>query len=119
MKIDIVSPGTYTYGSLVLGGVLKRRGHEVKITRVLQSNSDTILLSLFSTMQLLDPKIREFVAAKSNVYVGGPVGLCPEMVLGELNARAVATGEGEDIVADRVEKGPEGLPGTAYRHGGI
>lgn len=50
------------------------------------------------------------MAAKENVYVGGPVGLCPEMVLGELDARAVVTGEGEDIVADLVEKGPEGLP---------
>ncbi|MDQ1313810.1 MAG: hypothetical protein QG605_2349, partial [Euryarchaeota archaeon] len=28
MMIDIVSPGTYTYGSLVLGGVLRDRGHD-------------------------------------------------------------------------------------------
>jgi len=118
MRVDIVSPGTYTYGSLVLGGVLRDKGHDVKITSELHPQGDVVLLSLFSTMQLLDPKIREFVAAKENVYVGGPVGLCPEMVLGELDARAVVTGEGEDIVADLVEKGPEGLPGTAYRDDG-
>ena len=94
MKVDIVSPGTYTYGSLVLGGVLRDKGHDVKITSKLHSQGDVVLLSLFSTMQLLDPKIREFVAAKKNVYVGGPVGLCPEMILGELDARAVVTGEG-------------------------
>jgi len=98
--------------------VLRDKGHDVKITSELHPQGDVVLLSLFSTMQLLDPKIREFVAAKENVYVGGPVGLCPEMVLGELDARAVVTGEGEDIVADLVEKGPEGLPGTAYRDDG-
>ncbi len=118
MKVDIVSPGTYTYGSLVLGGVLREKGHAVEITRNLESQGDVTLLSLFSTLQLLDPKIKEFVAAKKNVYVGGPVGLCPEMVLGELDARAVVTGEGEDIVAELVERGPEGLPGLAYRKNG-
>ncbi|MGV8127718.1 MAG: methyl-coenzyme M reductase glutamine C-methyltransferase [Methanothrix sp.] len=118
MIIDIVSPGTYTYGSLVLGGVLRDRGHDVKITSKLQSRGGTILLSLFSTMQLLDPRIREFAEKEDDVYVGGPVGLCPEMVLGELNARAVVIGEGEDIVADLVEKGPEDLPGVAYMDDG-
>lgn len=118
MKIDIVSPGTYTYGSLVLGGILKEKGHAVKISRKLESQGDATLLSLFSTLQLLDPKIRQFVAARENVYVGGPVGLCPEMVLGELDARAVVTGEGEDIVAELVQSGPKELPGVAYRLNG-
>jgi len=118
MKIDIVSPGTYTYGSLVLGGVLKEKGHTVKITRKLESQEDVTLLSLFSTLQLLDPKIKEFVASRENVYVGGPVGLCPEMVLGEIDAKAVVTGEGEDIVAELVQRGPKGLPGVAYRLNG-
>jgi len=118
MKIDIVSPGTYTYGSLVLGGLLKEKGHDVKITRKLESQGELTLLSLFSTLQLLDPKIKEFVAARENVFVGGPVGLCPEMVLGELDAQAVVIGEGEDIVTKLVESGPKGLPGVAYRQNG-
>lgn len=118
MKVDIISPGTYTYGSLVLGGVLRERGHAVKITTDLQSQGKATLISLFSTLQLLDEKIRDFVSSIDNVYIGGPVGLCPEMVLGEMNARAVVTGEGEEIVADLVEKGPEGLPGVAYRENG-
>ncbi|HPT18552.1 MAG TPA: methyl-coenzyme M reductase glutamine C-methyltransferase [Methanothrix sp.] len=118
MKVDIISPGTYTYGSLVLGGVLRQRGHAVKITTDLQSQGEATLISLFSTLQLLDEKIRDFVSSIDNVYIGGPVGLCPEMVLGELDARAVVTGEGEEIVADLVEKGPEGLSGVAYRENG-
>jgi len=119
MKVDIVSPGTYTYGSLLLGGVLRERGHDVKITTNLQSQGEATLVSLFSTLQLLDAKIRDFVSANENVYIGGPVGLCPEMVLGEMDARAVVTGEGEDIVADLVERGPKGLPGVAYLEDGI
>ena len=118
MMIDIVSPGTYTYGSLVLGGVLRDRGHDVRITRKLESRGESVLLSLFSTLQLLDPKIRDFVAERGNVYVGGPVSLCPEMVLGELNTKAEVSGEGEDKVAALVENGPEGLAGVAYRHRG-
>ncbi len=117
MKIDIVSPGMYTYGSLVLGGILRDKGHFVNVTRRLEAGtgSDVSLLSLFSTLQLLDPAIREFVSRQERIYVGGPVGLCPEMVLGELDADAVVTGEGEDIIQRLVENGPEGLPGTAFR----
>jgi len=92
MRIDIVSPGMYTYGSLVLGGILRDRGHAVKITKRLESQGEVTLLSLFSTLQLLDPKIKKFVAGREKVYVGGPVGLCPEMVLGELDAKAVGCG---------------------------
>lgn len=118
MKIDIVSPETYTYGSMILGGVLKEKGHNVTITRKLESKGDATLLSLFSTLQLMDARIKDFVAKRNNVYVGGPVGMCPEMVLGELNARAVVTGEGEGVVAELVERGPEETPGVAYMEDG-
>ncbi len=118
MRIDIVSPGMYTYGSMVLGGILRDRGHAVKITKKLESQGEMTLLSLFSTLQLLDPDIKKFSAGREKIYVGGPVGLFPEMVLGELNARAVVTGEGEEIVTALVEEGPEGLPGVAYREDG-
>jgi len=72
-------------------------------------------LKPLSTLQLLDPKIIKFVASREDVYVGGPVGMCPEMVLGELNAKAVVIGEGEEIVSDLVLRGPEDLPGVAYK----
>jgi len=118
MKIDIISPGTYTYGSMVLGGVLSDRGHEVTISRSLVSKGEVTLLSLFSTLQLLDTRIKEFVAGQERVYVGGPVGLCPEMVLGELKADAAVIGEGEEVIAALVEEGPEGLLGVAYKMDG-
>ena len=85
MKTTIVSPKMYTYGSLVLGGILRARGHAVTITRDLASSGDVTLLSLFSTSQLLDPEIRDFAKSPRKIYVGGPVCLVPEIVLGELD----------------------------------
>ncbi|NPV62337.1 MAG: TIGR04014 family B12-binding domain/radical SAM domain-containing protein [Methanotrichaceae archaeon] len=118
MKVDIISPGTYTYGSLVLGGILRDRGHQVRISRTPVSGGEVTLISLYSTLQLLDPSIKELTGPRDRVYVGGPVCICPEMVLGELSADAAVVGEGEDIVASLVESGPEGLPGVAYREDG-
>ncbi len=119
MKILIISPGVYTYGSMVLGGILRERGHVVEISKEFRHDGDVIILSLFSTMQLIDPNVRAFVAgAEQPVYCGGPVGICPEMVLGELNVDAVATCEGENIIAKLVEDGPQDVPGVAYKKDG-
>jgi len=118
MRIEIVSPKIYTYGPLLLGGILKDAGHSVTVTRSLQSEGEVTLLSLFSTSQLLDPKIRDFVGSLSRVYVGGPVGICPEIVLGELDVDAVVMGEGEEIVTRLAEEGPStDIPGVAFREG--
>jgi len=119
MKPTIVSPKIYTYGSLVLGGILRDRGHAVRITRDLASSGELTLLSLFSTSQLIDPKIREFAKRCRKIYVGGPVGLVPEIVLGELEVDAVVMGEGEEVVLDLVERGPSAdIPGVAFRRDG-
>jgi len=119
MKVTIVSPNIYTYGSLVLGGILRDRGHTVSISRDLASSGEMTLLSLFSTSQLLDPYIIEFAKRCSKIYVGGPVGLVPEIVLGELEVDAVVMGEGEEIVARVVENGPSSeIPGVAFSQDG-
>jgi len=119
MKTTIVSPKIYTYGSLVLGGILRARGHAVTITRDLSSSGEVTLLSLFSTSQLLDPEIRTFAKRSPRIYVGGPVGLVPEIVLGELEVDAVVMGEGEEVASDLVEKGPSAeIPGIAFLQDG-
>ncbi|HII05989.1 MAG TPA: TIGR04014 family B12-binding domain/radical SAM domain-containing protein [Methanotrichaceae archaeon] len=119
MKVTIVSPKIYTYGPLILGGILKERGHTVTITRDLRSDGEATLLSLFSTSQLLDPEIRKFAKSCPQIYVGGPVGLVPEIVLGELEVDAVVMGEGEEVVARVVEKGPSAeIPGVAFHQEG-
>lgn len=119
MKTTIVSPKIYTYGSLVLGGILRERGHAVTITRDLSSSDEVTLLSLFSTSQLTDPEIRAFAKSSPRIYVGGPVGLVPEIVLGELEVDAVVVGEGEEVVSDLVERGASSeIPGIAFLQDG-
>ncbi len=70
--------------------------------------------SAFSTLHLLDQR-SEILWLKEGMFaweVGEPQ---PGDGLGELNPKAVVSGEGEDIVAPLVENGPEGLAGVAYR----
>jgi B12-binding domain/radical SAM domain protein len=124
MDITIFSPGIYTYGAMLIGGVLRGAGHRVTLTRTPAAPADSLLLaSLFSTQHLLDPAIRDLVRThreqEGTVYVGGPVSAAPEMVLGELAPDAVVVGEGEETVVRLVKEGVSGaLPGIAYLDGG-
>jgi len=123
MEITILSPGIYTYGAMLIGGVLRDAGHRVTLTRTPDVPASSILLiSLFSTQHLLDPAIMNLIRAHrergGRVYVGGPVSAAPEMVLGELAPDAVVVGEGEETVVRLVEEGvlPD-LPGIAFIDG--
>ncbi|MDV4342138.1 TIGR04014 family B12-binding domain/radical SAM domain-containing protein [Methanoculleus sp. YWC-01] len=124
MEITILSPGIYTYGAMLIGGVLRDAGHRVTLTRTPAAPADSILLmSLFSTQHLLDPAIRDLVRTHRErgglVYVGGPVSAAPEMVLGELRPDAVVVGEGEETVVRLVGEGvSDTLPGIAYLDAG-
>ncbi len=123
MHIAIVSPDLYTYGAMLIGGVLRAAGHDVSISRETRlPPADVLLLSLYSTQHLRSPAIRTLVreqrARGGVVYVGGPVSAYPEMVLGELEPDAVVVGEGEETVLRLVDAGPSAdLPGIAYRDG--
>ncbi|WOX54984.1 methyl-coenzyme M reductase glutamine C-methyltransferase [Methanoculleus palmolei] len=123
MDITILSPGIYTYGAMLIGGVLRDAGHRVTLTRTPAAPAAPILLmSLFSTQHLLDPAIRDLVRTHREqggaVYVGGPVSAAPEMVLGELGPDAVVVGEGEETVVRLVTEGVSAiLPGIAYLDG--
>ncbi|MCM2465379.1 methyl-coenzyme M reductase glutamine C-methyltransferase [Methanoculleus oceani] len=124
MDITILSPGIYTYGAMLIGGVLRDAGHQVTLTRTPAAPGGSLLLaSLFSTQHLLEPAIRDLVRTHreqgGRVYVGGPVSAAPEMVLGELAPDAVVVGEGEETVVRLVEEGvSDTLPGIAYLDGG-
>jgi len=124
MDITIFSPGIYTYGAMLIGGVLRDAGHRVTLTRTPDAPAGSLLLaSLFSTQHLLDPAIRDVVRTHrergGTVYVGGPVSAAPEIVLGELAPDAVVVGEGEETVVRLVKEGVSGaLPGIAYLDGG-
>jgi B12-binding domain/radical SAM domain protein len=123
MRFVIISPEIYTYGAMVIGGVLKDAGYDVSIRNSPAAGTgDTVFLSLFSTLHLLDPELRSFVrdhrARGGRCYVGGPVSAYPEIVLGELGADAVVLGEGEETVLDLARDGITGeTAGIAYRDG--
>jgi len=123
MDITIFSPGIYTYGAMLIGGVLRDAGHRVTLTRTPAAPAGSLLLaSLFSTQHLLDPAVQDLIRTHrergGTVYVGGPVSAAPEIVLGELAPDAVVVGEGEETVVRLVEEGVSGaLPGIAFLDG--
>jgi len=120
MRITVISPGIYTYGAMLIGGVLRDAGYEVTLRRDMHAGKgDMVMLSLFSTQHLISPEIRNFIsghrAGGDLCYVGGPVSAYPEMVLGELRPDAVALGEGEETVLRLAEEGiSEDIPGLAW-----
>ena len=120
MQVHVISPGMYTYGAMVIGGLLRSAGADVTLHRSFSAEpSPVVFISLYSTQHLLDPGIREFIARARNTgtrcYIGGPVSAEPEMVLGELAPDAVVVGEGEPVVVPLLVRGlPDGIPGTAY-----
>ncbi len=118
MKVTIISPDLYTYGSMVIGGVLKDAGFDVVLTRELSADTDIVLLSLYSTLHLMDEKIRDFVSQSNRtVYVGGPVSAYPDIILGELDADAVIIGEGEESTLALLNNGiSDDIPGIAFRN---
>jgi B12-binding domain/radical SAM domain protein len=123
MDITVFSPGIYTYGAMLIGGVLRDAGHTVTLTRTPAAPANSLLVaSLFSTQHLLDPVIRDLVRTHrergGKVYAGGPVSAAPEIVLGELAPDAVVVGEGEETIVRLVEEGiSDTLPGIAYLDG--
>jgi B12-binding domain/radical SAM domain protein len=123
LKVRILSPDLYTYGAMLIGGILQDAGVEVTLARSFEPCPEKVLLlSLYSTQHLLDTRIRDFVAQHREdgglCYAGGPVSSAPDMVLGELGVDAVVVGEGENAVVPLVRQGvsPE-IPGIAYRGG--
>jgi B12-binding domain/radical SAM domain protein len=125
MKIAVISPQIYTYGAMVIGGILREKGYQVRISHDLIALPDeTVFLSLYSTMHLIDERVRSFTAERSAsgdfTCVGGPVSSTPEMVLGELGVDAVILGEGEETVLRILEEEEwSNLPGIAYEENGV
>ena len=123
MSVRVISPGIYTYGAMLIGGIIRDAGYPVTISRRLDARpGETVFLSLFSTSHLLDPEVRSFVAhlreSGGICHVGGPVSSAPEMVIGELHPDSVVVGEGELALLPLLQDGPSpDVPGVAYDDG--
>lgn len=121
LEVRVLSPDIYTYGAMLIGGILKNAGVAVSLDRIFAPCEEKVLLlSLYSTQHLIDRRVLRYVQNHREQggisYVGGPVSAAPDMVLGELPVDAVVVGEGEKIVAPLVQKGvaPD-IQGIAYR----
>lgn len=120
MKVFVISPGMYTYGAMVIAGIVRDAGYEVTLTRTLAAApGETVLLSLYSTQNLMDEALKSFITEHRNsggrVYIGGPVSAVPEMVLGELAPDAVICGEGEMGALALLRDGVSAdVPGIAF-----
>lgn len=125
MQFTVISPGIYTYGAMLIAGILRDKGFKVSIKKDLEANGkDIVFLSLYSTLHLLDPAIRSFVSSHrksgGTCYAGGPVSAYPEIVLGELDCDAVVLGEGEETVVSLARNGiTNETSGIAVRKGSL
>jgi len=121
MRYTVISPGIYTYGAMLIAGTIRQSGHTVTLKKdLVAAKGDTVFLSLYSTLHLLNPGIRSFVEqcrkSEGTCYIGGPVSAYPEIVLGELNPDAVILGEGEQTVRHLVAGAKlQNTEGVAYR----
>jgi B12-binding domain/radical SAM domain protein len=124
MRCTVISPDIYTYGAMLIGGILRDAGCEVHLRKELSAlPDDEVFLSLYSTLHILDPSVRFFVArVRENggrCYVGGPVSAYPDIIMGELDVDAVILGEGEETVREIARTGyQEGMEGTACKKDG-
>ena len=120
MKFTVVSPDIYTYGAMLIGGILRDEGYNVSLsTKLSVKPKETLMLSLFSTQHLLSDEIKKLVkdhrSKGGKVYVGGPVSAYFEMVLGELEPDCVCVGEGEETVRRLARDGfSDDCPGLAF-----
>ena len=117
------APGLYTYGAMRIGGIIRDAGFNPQITRdITRLSGDTVFLSLYSTLHLLDPVVkdtaRRIQQEGGRVVIGGPVSSGPEMIMGELMPDLIVCGEGEKAVSCIME-GEENrnCPNCAYRDG--
>lgn len=104
--ITVVSPEIYTYGAMLIGGILQDAGYRVILNRQLGADTDTVFVSLYSTLQLIDAGVKKFFESLQGkqVFLGGPVSAYPDIVLRELsNITAVVVGEGEETVLELLE----------------
>jgi len=122
MRIELVSPFHYTYAPMLIGGILRDEDFDVGISKTFNKKSaDIILLSLYSTLHLIDERIKSFIRENKDkeIIVGGPVSSCPEMVLKELSVDAVIIGEGEETILEVLNNGiRDGIRGIAFLEDG-
>ncbi|MCS3901082.1 methyl-coenzyme M reductase glutamine C-methyltransferase [Methanococcus voltae] len=110
-EITIYSPNYYTYGAMLIGGILKNEFKNGKVNLInnlnpqnkkILSNSNFIIFSLYSTLHILNQEIKDTIneiklkSPDTKVFVAGAISAYYEIILNEMtNVDAVIVGEGE------------------------
>jgi tRNA-2-methylthio-N6-dimethylallyladenosine synthase len=99
LKITVLTPEFYSYGALLIAGILKEHGYSVKLQKGFGKviDADIVFISLQSTIHLIKYQ-QEISSINAFKIVGGPVTLTPELILEYLPVDLVVVGEGEDTV---------------------
>ena len=99
LKITVLTPEFYSYGALLIAGILKEQGYTVKLQKGFGKviDADIVFISLQSTIHLIKYQ-QELSSINAFKIVGGPVTLTPELILEHLPVDLVVVGEGEDTV---------------------
>ncbi|MEM3011786.1 MAG: methyl-coenzyme M reductase glutamine C-methyltransferase [Candidatus Hadarchaeales archaeon] len=97
--VTLASPEVYSYGAMLIGGVLREKGYRVRLVRGLEGlEGELVGLSLTSLSHLRGArKVVPLLKRRgARVVVGGSITQVPELVLRSLpEVDAVVVGEGE------------------------
>ena len=78
LKITVITPEFYSYGALLITGILKEQGYTVKLQKGFGKvvDADIVFISLQSTIHLMKYQ-QEISSINAFKIVGGPVTLTP------------------------------------------
>ncbi len=99
LKITVLTPEFYSYGALLIAGILQEQGYPVKLQKGFGEviDADIVFISLQSTIHLLKYQ-KEISSIDTFKIVGGPVTLTPQLILDCLLVDLVVVGEGENTI---------------------
>ena len=99
LKITVLTPEFYSYGALLIAGMLEKQGYPVKLQKGFGEviDADIVFISLQSTIHLLKYQ-KEISSMDTFKIVGGPVTLTPQLILDCLLVDLVVVGEGENTI---------------------
>ncbi|MCC7559140.1 MAG: TIGR04014 family B12-binding domain/radical SAM domain-containing protein [Methanobacterium sp.] len=99
LKITVLTPEFYSYGALLIAGILQEQGYPVKLQKGFGEviDADIVFISLQSTIHLLKYQ-KEISSMDTFKIVGGPVTLSPQLILDCLAVDLVVVGEGENTL---------------------
>ncbi|GAB4309099.1 MAG: methyl-coenzyme M reductase glutamine C-methyltransferase [Methanobacteriaceae archaeon] len=104
ISITVLALEFYNYGAMLIAGILKDLGYNVKLQKGFKENitTDVVFISIQSTIHLLKYQ-KDIERIDGFKIIGGPVSQSPELIYKYLNPDLVVVGEGESIINDIIK----------------